>query len=97
MVAGQDTGADTMIGLAGGTNAVRGYSGYKPLTSEAAVAAAPDLILLMDSGLESIGGAQGLWQLPGTCPDASGKTRPGPVDGRAFCCWGLAPVWAKRL
>ncbi len=65
MVAGRDTAADTMIGLAGGTNAIQGYSGYKPLTSEAAVAAVPDVILLTDSGLESIGGAQRLWQLPG--------------------------------
>ena len=83
MVAGQDTGADTMIGLAGGINAVRGYSGYKPLTSEAAVAAAPDLILLMDSGLESIGGAQGLWQLPGLALTPAGK------QGRVLSMDGL--------
>ena len=83
MVAGQDTGADTMIGLAGGANAVQGYSGYKPLTSEAAVAAAPDLILIMDSGLESIGGAQGLWQLPGLALTPAGK------QGRVLSMDGL--------
>ena len=83
MVAGQDTGADTMIGLAGGTNAIQGYSGYKPLTSEAAVAAAPDLILLMDSGLESVGGAQGLWQLPGLALTPAGQ------QGRVLSMDGL--------
>ena len=83
MVAGQDTGADTMIGLAGGANAVRGYSGYKPLTSEAAVAAAPDVILLMDSGLESVGGAQGLWQLPGLALTPAGQ------QGRVLSMDGL--------
>ena len=83
MVAGQDTSADTMIGLAGGTNAVQGYSGYKPLTSEAAVAAAPDLILLMDSGLESIGGVQGLWQLPGLALTPAGQ------QGRVLSMDGL--------
>ena len=83
MVAGQDTSADTMIGLAGGINAIRGYSGYKPLTSEAAVAAAPDLILLMDSGLESIGGAQGLWQLPGLALTPAGQ------QGRVLSMDGL--------
>jgi len=83
MVAGQNTGADTMIGLAGGINAVRGYSGYKPLTSEAAVAAAPDLILLMDSGLESIGGVQGLWQLPGLALTPAGQ------QGRVLSMDGL--------
>ena len=83
MVAGQDTSADTMIGLAGGTNAVQGYTGYKPLTSEAAVAAAPDVILLMDSGLESIGGAQGLWQLPGLALTPAGQ------QGRVLSMDGL--------
>ncbi|MCY4603408.1 MAG: hemin ABC transporter substrate-binding protein [Gemmatimonadetes bacterium] len=83
MVAGQDTSADTMIGLAGATNAVQGYNGYKPLTSEAAVAAAPDLILLMDSGLESIGGAQGLWQLPGLALTPAGQ------QGRVLSMDGL--------
>ncbi len=83
MVAGQDTGADTMIGLAGGANAIQGYSGYKPLTSEAAVAAAPDVILLMDSGLESIGGTQGLWQLPGL------ELTPAGQQGRILSMDGL--------
>lgn len=83
MVAGQDTGADTMIGLAGGINAVQGYSGYKPLTSEAAVAAAPDVILLMDNGLESVGGAQGLWQLPGLALTPAGQ------QGRVLSMDGL--------
>lgn len=83
MVAGQGTAADTMIGLAGGTNAVQGYSGYKPLTSEAAVAAAPDVILLMDNGLESIGGVQRLWQLPGLALTPAGQ------QGRVLSMDGL--------
>ena len=89
MVAGRDTGADTMIGLAGGANAVRGYSGYKPLTSEAAVAAAPDVILLMDRGLESIGGAQGLWRLPGLALTPAGKQgRVAAMDGLLLLGFG---------
>lgn len=89
MVAGRDTGADTMIGLAGGANAVRGYSGYKPLTSEAAVAAAPDVILLMDSGLESIGGVQGLWRLPGLALTPAGKRdRVASMDGLLLLGFG---------
>ncbi len=83
MVAGQDTGADTMIGLAGGVNAVQGYDGYKPLTSEAAVAAAPDVILLMDSGLESVGGRDGLGQLPGLNLTPAGR------QGRVLSMDGL--------
>jgi iron complex transport system substrate-binding protein len=50
LAAGSDTSAAAMIGLAGGVNAVTGLSGYKPLTDEAAIAAAPDVILAMDRG-----------------------------------------------
>lgn len=45
LVSGTGTEADTMIALAGATNAVAGFPGYIPLTPEAAVAAAPDIIL----------------------------------------------------
>lgn len=64
-VAGIDTGAQAMIELAGGESAITAYEGYKPLTAEAAVAAAPDVILMMESGLESLGGESGLQELPG--------------------------------
>jgi len=64
-VAGTNTGAHAMIELAGGENAVTEYEGYKPITAEAAVAAAPDVLLLMSSGLESLGGREGLMDVPG--------------------------------
>lgn len=47
---GKSTAADSIIRLAGGTNAVDGFSGYKTLTDEALGATAPDVILLMDRG-----------------------------------------------
>ncbi len=50
LVGGAGSSAEAMITLAGGTNAVTGLDGYKPLTDEAAIAAAPDLILMMDRG-----------------------------------------------
>ena len=74
-VAGRATGADTIIELAGGVNAVQGYEGYKPLTSEAVIAAAPDVILLLDKGLESIGGSAALWELPGLVLTPAGRQR----------------------
>lgn len=83
MVAGQGTGADAIIALAGGINAAQGYVDYKPLTTEAVIAAAPDVILLMDSGLESIGGPEGLWQLPGLSLTPAGK------QGRVLSLDGL--------
>jgi iron complex transport system substrate-binding protein len=64
-VAGSKTPADAMIQLAGGINAMQGIEGYKPLTAEAVLAAAPDVLLLTTEGLHSAGGADALWQKPG--------------------------------
>ena len=50
MGAGQDNAADAMIALAGGVNAMQGFSGYKALTDEAIATAAPDIILAMAQG-----------------------------------------------
>lgn len=49
MAAGQNTAADAMITLAGGVNAVQGLDGYKPLTDEAVIEAAPDAIVVMSN------------------------------------------------
>lgn len=50
MASGTGTAADAMISLAGGENAVTAYDGYKQLSDEALVEAAPDAILMMDRG-----------------------------------------------
>ncbi|NTX05052.1 hemin ABC transporter substrate-binding protein [Myxococcus sp. CA040A] len=65
MVAGKDTATDELIRLAGGVNAVTGYTGHRPLTAEAVVGAAPDIILLPGSSLEAVGGEAGLRLVPG--------------------------------
>lgn len=48
MAGGEGTGADGIVKLAGGVNAATGFEGYKPMTDEAVLAAAPDVILMMD-------------------------------------------------
>jgi iron complex transport system substrate-binding protein len=48
MAGGEGTEAEGIIRLAGGINAASGFSGYKPMTDEAVLAAAPDAILMMD-------------------------------------------------
>jgi iron complex transport system substrate-binding protein len=47
---GTDTAANGIIALAGAVNAIQDYPGYKALTEEAIIAAAPDVILMMDRG-----------------------------------------------
>lgn len=54
MASGTGTGANGIITLAGGVNAIDSYQGYKQLTDEAVEKAAPDLILTMDIGKDSV-------------------------------------------
>ena len=50
LASGTGTAADGIIGMAGGVNAVTDYPGYKQLSDEALIEAAPDVILAMDRG-----------------------------------------------
>jgi iron complex transport system substrate-binding protein len=74
-VAGRETGADAMIHLAGAANAFAAVNGYKPLTPEGAIAAAPDIILATDQGLEAAGGIEGLLRAPGLAATPAGRAR----------------------
>lgn len=47
MAGGTGTSAEGIIRLAGGQNAATGFAGYKPMTDEAVLEAAPDVILMM--------------------------------------------------
>lgn len=63
MAGGAGTEAEGIIALAGGINAATGFDGYKPMTDEAVLAAAPDVILMMDrEGDLAIGDADVLTQ-----------------------------------
>ena len=75
LASGTGSAADGMIKLAGAVNAITGYEGYKPLTSEAVVAAAPDAVLFLTDGLKSIGGVEGALKLPGIALTPVGKNK----------------------
>ena len=49
LAAGRETAADGMVKLAGGENAVDGFSGYKQMSDEAVITARPDAILMMSN------------------------------------------------
>ncbi len=74
-VAGTDTAADSIITLAGAENAVKDYTGYKPLTAEGAVAAEPDYILVTTRGLQTSGGVDALLEQPGLAATPAGKAK----------------------
>lgn len=75
MVAGKNTQVEKMIELAGGVNAVDDFTEFRPLTAEALVAANPDVILLFDSGLSSLGGVDGLLEVQGIRQTNAGKNK----------------------
>lgn len=65
LVMGADTGMDAMIRLAGARNAAAAISGTKPITAEAVLEGAPDVVLVPEASLESLGGESGLRELAG--------------------------------
>ncbi len=64
LVSGRGTHAHAMIEAAGGTNPVRDFVGYRPLSAEAAAMLAPDAILMMDHALAEAGGAATALMVP---------------------------------
>jgi len=75
MVAGKNTPMAKMIELAGGQNATNDFEDFKPFTPEALVEANPDYILLFTSGLQSLGGIEGMLQIPGVSETNAGKNK----------------------
>jgi iron complex transport system substrate-binding protein len=62
--AGRDTAADGIIRLAGGTNAIDGYAGYRPLTPEAVLASRADFVLVTRQTVQAMGGIEAILDQP---------------------------------
>lgn len=60
LAGGSETSADAMIRLAGGVNAVASVTGFRPVSTEAIVAAAPDVVLVMAHVADRLGGPAGI-------------------------------------
>ncbi|WP_425068235.1 heme/hemin ABC transporter substrate-binding protein [Reyranella sp.] len=71
--AGRDTAAAGIIKLAGGTNAVDGYSGYRPLTPESVIASRADFVLVTRQTVEAMGGKQAILDQPSLNRTPAGK------------------------
>ncbi|MFJ8633688.1 hemin ABC transporter substrate-binding protein [Streptomyces sp. NPDC093568] len=78
LIGGKGSGAGSLIKAAGGIDA-GAESGltkdFTAITSEALVKAAPDAILVMSKGLESVGGVDGLVRIPGVAETPAGMER----------------------
>lgn len=75
LAAGGNTAADGIIGLAGAQNAVGGFDGYKPLSDEAVIQAAPDAVLMMTRGGDHGAEADELFALPALAQTPAGQAR----------------------
>lgn len=64
-VAGRETPMAELIELAGAENATNDFEDMKPLTPEGLVKSNPDVILMFESGINSLGGNEGLFEVPG--------------------------------
>jgi len=75
MVAGRATAADGIIRLAGASNAITAYDGYKLISDEAIIAARPDAVLVMERASFRLD-TQTVFEHPGfaTTPAAEKKT-----------------------
>ncbi|MBB5635787.1 iron complex transport system substrate-binding protein [Pedobacter cryoconitis] len=75
MVAGKKSSLDAVISLSGGKNAINEFEDFKPYTTEALVKANPDVILMFDFGLTSLGGVNGILKMPGVAQTSAGKNK----------------------
>ncbi|WP_339949093.1 ABC transporter substrate-binding protein [uncultured Albimonas sp.] len=73
MVSGTGTAAHEVIGLARGRNAVTDYEGYKPLSAEAAIAAAPEVLLVPDHAVGMMGGPEAILARPEIAATPAGQ------------------------
>ncbi|GAB4185362.1 MAG: hemin ABC transporter substrate-binding protein [Thermoflexibacter sp.] len=90
MVSGEGTPLEKMFQLVGCENAVKGFANYKPLTAEALLLANPDFIILFNSGLESVGGVEGLLKVQGISQTKAGKNRKIiAMDGQLLTGFGI--------
>ncbi|WP_329386227.1 ABC transporter substrate-binding protein [Streptomyces sp. NBC_01351] len=78
LLGGSDSGVTSLLEAAGAIDTGK-ESGlgkdFTPITSEALAAAAPDAILVMSKGLESVGGVDGLVKIPGVAQTPAGMDR----------------------
>ena len=73
MVAGVNTAANALINIAGASNPVDAYEGYKPISIESLINLNPEAIIVTKRTLKSMGGIEGIMEIPGLAMTDAGK------------------------
>lgn len=96
MASGSGTAADGIIRMAGGENAITGFSGYRQLTDEAVVTAAPDVVLMMRTSGGPVVDEASLFDLPAMRTTPAAKDR-GVVRMEGLYMLGFGPRTAEAV
>lgn len=76
LLGGPGSGADAMLAEIGARDAgveMGLTTPFTPITTEALIEAQPDVLLVMTKGLESVGGVEGLVEIPGVAQTPAGR------------------------
>lgn len=74
-VGGNGSAVAELIEIAGGKNVADGFDDYKPLTTESLVAANPEVILMFQSALLQMGGAEAMNKIPAIAQTEAGANQ----------------------
>ena len=93
LVAGSNTTADSLVSLVGAENPAKvSFSGYKPVTAEALLTMAPDVILVGQAALGTAKNADGVLKLlPGIQTTPAGKNKAVVVIDDTTIMGGFSP------
>jgi iron complex transport system substrate-binding protein len=72
---GRESAPAALLDAAGGENVFAHVEKSLPMSAESLAAAKPDAFLVMRGGLESVGGIDGLLEIPGVALTPAGKSR----------------------
>jgi iron complex transport system substrate-binding protein len=95
---GKGSGADSLIDALGAVDIASeaGVTGLSPLNAEALARMKPDVLVVMTSGLQSVGGIDGLFKLPGVAQTPAAIHRR-VVDVSDFQLLSFGPLSAQVL
>lgn len=97
LAAGSDTSAHSMISLAGGNNVMAEVRGYKAITPEAVIAAAPEIVVVLQRTFALYGDKEKLFALPElAATPAAREGRLSVFDGLYLIGFGPRTVGAIR-
>lgn len=96
LVGGTGTSAHTMIEEAGGDNVAAALDGWKPMNSEAIIAAAPEVIVMTTAHSDRLGGLDEVLSRPDISLTPAGKAKRG-VSLDAMMLLGMGPRVAEGI